>query len=475
MRAAALIALAVALAPASSTGGTPQSSAPAITNVRCPVAAPDGSHMECLRLRVPENRTRPGGNTLGLLVLRFRSTGTHAAHDPILWLAGGPGGSAVVLTTRPTLYRTNVAPLLARRDVIVLEQRGTRYSRPALTCRSRESDEACLARLGRAGNDLEAYTSAASADDIEDLRKALKISRWNVLGESYGTRVAQTLIRRHPGHLRSVVLDSVFSISDDTIADSSAEAAAAFERLFSACAGDLGCRAAYGDLETKLRLAYQELEREPLRISGRAFGTSYVFELDGPQLLRWVYTAMYETALIPLLPRAITAASQGRSDPVWRTIASNLEIGIGQLLARGLHRVVYCNEEVPFTSLARIGAADAANPGVAPFFSGRWLFDLCRKLPARHPNPVENRAVASRTPTLLLTGQLDPVTPPSEGRRVARSLGRSFFYDFPGLGHWVNPAHACPRKIMLAFLDRPTQRPDASCIADMRPPTWKLP
>lgn len=474
LRVAAMIALALALAP-SRGAGAPQRPASVITTVRCPVAAPDRSRMECLRLRVPESRAHPAGKELSLLVLRFRSTAAHPAADPVLWLAGGPGGSAVVLTTRPTLYREDVAPLLARRDVIVLEQRGAPYSRPPLTCRTRETDEACLARLGREGNDLKAYTSAAGADDIEDLRVALHVSRWNVLGESYGTRVAQTLMRRHPGHLRSVVLDSVVSISDDTVADSSAEAAAAFERLFTACAADPGCNTAYGDLETKLRVAFDALERQPLQTRGRAFGTSYAFDLDGPQLLRWVYTAMYETALIPLLPRAITAASQGRSDPVWQTIASNLEIGIAKLLARGLHRAVYCNEEVPFTSPSRIAATDAANPGVAPFFSGRRLLDLCETLPPRRPNPVENRAVASSVPTLLLTGQLDPVTPPSEGRRVARSLSRSFFYEFPGLGHWVNPVHACPRTIMLAFLDRPLERPDSSCIAEMGPPDWKLP
>ena len=473
LRLAAVIALTLALA--SGADGAAQRSAPTITAVRCPVAAPDRTRMECLRLRVPENRAHPSGRELSLPVLRFRSTAAHPATDPVLWLAGGPGGSAVVLTTRPTLYRGDVAPLLARRDVIVLEQRGTLYARPALTCRTRESDATCLARLAREGNDLRAYTSAASADDIEDLRQALHVDRWNVLGESYGTRVAQTLIRRHPAHLRSVVLDSVVSIADDTVADSSAEAAGAFERLFSACADDPGCNTAYGDLEAKLRAAYDALERRPLQVRGRAFGTSYAFELDGPQLLRWVYTAMYETALIPLLPRAIAAASDGRPDPVWRVIAANLEVGISKLLARGVHRAVNCNEEVPFTSLSRIEATDAANPGVAPFFSGRWLFDLCKTLPARHPNPVENRAVASRVPTLLLTGQLDPVTPPSEGRRVARSLSRSFFYEFPGLGHWVNPAHACPRKIMLAFLDRPAQRPDASCITEMRPPVWDLP
>lgn len=470
LRVAAMIALTLALAGGAQ--GAAQRSVPAVTVVRCPIAAPDGSRMECLRLRVPENRVHPTGKELSLLVLRFRSTAAHPAADPVLWLAGGPGGSAVALTTRPTLHRADVAPLLARRDVIVLEQRGTLYSRPALTCPARESDEACLARLTREGNDLRAYTSAASADDIEALRQVLHISRWNVLGESYGTRVAQTLIRRHPGHLRSVVLDSVVSIADDTVADSSAEAAGAFERLFSACAADPGCNTAYGGLEATLRRAYDTLERRPLQVRGRAFGASYAFELDGPQLVRWVYTGMYETALIPLLPRAITAASQGQSDPVWHAIASNLEVGISLLLARGVHRAVNCNEEVPFTNLSRIAATDAANPGVAPFFSGRRLFELCKTLPARHPNPVENRAVASSVPTLLLTGQLDPVTPPSEGGRVARHLSHSFFYEFPGLGHWVNPVHACPRRIMLAFLDRPTQRPDASCVADMRPPAW---
>lgn len=467
--------LALALAAAAAfAGASPAAAAPRLTPVRCPVAAPAGARIECSRLAVPESRSRPRGKQLSLLVIRFRSRAAQPAPDPVLWLAGGPGGSAVVLTTRPDLFANDVEPLLARRDVIVLEQRGSLYSRPALTCGPREDDRDCLRRLARAGNDLRAYTSAASAHDIEDLRRALHVGPWNVLGESYGTRVAQTLIREHPAHLRSVVLDSVISIADDTVAASSAEAAGAFERLFAACAADPRCRTAYPDLEAALRAGYERLEREPLRLAGRAHGTAYDFRVDGAQLLRWVYDGLYESAAIPLLPRAIAAARQRRLDPVWRPLAENFEVGIPLLLARGLHRAVYCNEEVPFTTPSRIAAVDGANPGVSWLFSGRWWLEVCSVLPAR-PSPVENRSVSGSVPTLLLTGQLDPVTPPSEGRRAARMLSRSFFYEFPGLGHWVNPAHPCPRRIMLAFLDRPTVRPDASCIRSMRPPEWALP
>lgn len=468
----------IAAMTAAVAGAHPPTAAVArpLVRVDCPFAAPGASaaRTECWRLRVPERRAPRAGRTLELLVVRFRSRAARPQPDPVLWLAGGPGGSAVALTTRPLLYPVTVEPLLARRDVIVLEQRGNRYSRPALTCRETERDVSCLKRLSAEGNDLRAYTSVASAHDIEALRRALRIERWNVLGESYGTRVAQTLIREHPAHLRSVVLDSVISIPDDTVADSSAEATGAFERLFVACSADAGCAAAYPDLEATLRGAFERLEQQPLRLRGKVYGVDYDVRLDGSQLLTWTYDGLFETSLIPMLPRAIAAAREGRLDPVWRAVAENFEVAIPQLLARGVHRAVYCNEEVPFTSPERVAAVDAANPGLAWLFSGGWLVDLCRALPAAHPDSVENRPVRSAVPTLLLTGQLDPVTPPAEGRRASRTLSRRFFFEFPGLGHWVNPAHPCPRRIMLAFLDDPTRRPDARCLREMGPPAWKL-
>jgi pimeloyl-ACP methyl ester carboxylesterase len=467
-RLSAVLALAIALA----CGG---SGAPAaLTHAPCPLRVPPGAEADCFRLRVPESRARPNGAKLSLAVVAFHSRAARPLPDPMPWLAGGPGGSAVVLTMSPDLYRTDVAPYLGRRDVIVLEQRGNRYTSPNLVCREGEGDRDCLLRLAAAGRDLRAYTSAASADDIEDLRRALGIERWNVLGESYGTRVAQTLMRDHPGHLRSVVLDSVISIPDDSIAETSAEVARGFERLFAGCAADVRCHAAYPDLEATLRAAFERLERTPLRLAGRAFGRSYDLRLDGARLLSWVNLGLYETAAIPLLPRAIDAAARGRLDPVWRALAENWEVAIPQLLARGLLDAVYCNEEVPFTDERRLEAVDAANAGVSWLFSGRSYLELCAELPPFRPDPIESRPVRSDAPTLLLTGEYDPVTPPDESRRAARTLTHAYLFEFPGLGHWVNPVHPCPRQILLAFLDTPSRRPDAACIRRMTGPRWAL-
>ena len=107
----------------------------------------------------------------------------------------------------------------------------------------------CVRRLRNAGHDLAAYTTEQNTRDVEALRVALGQERWNVYGESYGTRVALTLMRIFPEHLRSMILDSSFALQIDMVAQSSRSATLAFQRLIDACAADPVCRRTYGDVE----------------------------------------------------------------------------------------------------------------------------------------------------------------------------------------------------------------------------------
>jgi pimeloyl-ACP methyl ester carboxylesterase len=185
----------------------------------------------CGMLTVREDRSQPNGATIQLAVAIIPTRSPTPAPDPVVYLAGGPGSAA--LSGAPRLARA-WAPFLANRDLIVFDQRGTGFSRPALRCPESErssdaelgrvlsADESvraevaalqrCHARLVREGVHLGAYTSAASAHDLEDLRVALGYGRWNLLGISYGTRLALTAMRDTPQSIRSVILDSTYPL-----------------------------------------------------------------------------------------------------------------------------------------------------------------------------------------------------------------------------------------------------------------------
>ena len=181
----------------------------------CPFDIPDGYDMECGYLTVPENRSDPNSATIDLAVAIVRVD--NPASDPIIYLAGGPGSSAIdEFVSAPESWDIN--QFLYGSDLILLDQRGTGYSYPTLNCWEMEqaaensiSDYdaavACHDRLVSDGIDLTAYNSAESAADVEDLRIALGYDTWNLFGISYGTRLALEVMRDYPDGIRSVIID----------------------------------------------------------------------------------------------------------------------------------------------------------------------------------------------------------------------------------------------------------------------------
>ena len=180
----------------------------------------------CGYLLVLESHSRPTGRTIRLLVAKYPARSSEKRADPVVYLAGGPGDIAPL-----EVNGLIAADFIRDRDILVVSQRGTMFSEPALTCApidnvNREllslrfyseaterahlaATEACHRELAATGADLSAYNSTESAADFADLRKALGIAVSNVYGTSYGSYLAQTLIRDHPEGIRSVVLDSV--------------------------------------------------------------------------------------------------------------------------------------------------------------------------------------------------------------------------------------------------------------------------
>jgi pimeloyl-ACP methyl ester carboxylesterase len=180
----------------------------------------------CGYLVVPENHNRPTGRTIRLMVAKYPASSAEKRADPVVYLAGAPGDIAPL-----DVNGFIAADFIRDRDIYVVSQRGTMFSEPALTCAADDdfarellglgfyseatkrahlaATEACHRDLAATGADLSAYNSTESAADFADLRKVLGIAAWNVYGMSYGSYLAQTLMRDHPEGIRSVVLDSV--------------------------------------------------------------------------------------------------------------------------------------------------------------------------------------------------------------------------------------------------------------------------
>ncbi|HLF27446.1 MAG TPA: alpha/beta fold hydrolase [Anaerolineae bacterium] len=456
---------------------------PRFESAECWFDDPMGQTPECGYLVVPEDRSQPSAKTIQLAVARFTSSGSDPAPDPIIYLEGGPGGSP--LRTLVSQFSILFGPLLETRDVILLDQRGTGYSQPALDCpeyreaqldlldqnlSAEQAEQAgnqalleCRNRLAGSGVNLAAYNSAESAADLEDLRQVLGIERWNLYGISYGTRLALTALRDSPDGIRSVVIDSVLPLQVDLYSETPASGARAFDTLFEACAADAECNAAFPDLREVFFALAAQLDQQPVTFPIRLpSGEQTDLLLNGDGLVAIVFQSLYGTSLIPLLPRLIYEVRDGNY-----ALAGALQSAfLTQLedISAGMQYSVQCTEEAPFNSPDQVGQAAEQYPEYK-ILASKGIFGLCQNWGARPAAPVEDQPVMSDIPTLVLGGGFDPITPPSWAQLAAQTLSNSFYFEFPTAGHGSSLTEECPRSLVLAFLEDPTTQPDAACIA----------
>jgi len=443
----------------------------------CAFDVPAGARVRCGWLTVPEDRLRPARRSIRLHVAIYQSL-SRQAPDPILWLVGGPGGRANLFASR--LFTRVVQPYIAKRDFIVLDIRGSGYSQPALDCPDSTGPAArwivsCRERLGSIAN-LDCYNSAAVAADLDDLRRALGLREWNLLGESYGTRYALAAIRNHPQGIRSIILDSVVPPDADQYADGPAKLESAIDALFSDCAADSGCKAAYPALRSALLAAADQLDQSPRRLAETWHGTPFTVRFDGRQLIEGFHMALYESDLIPQIPWAIYHAADGGADSVWReAIARHAIFVAGKLVDLGAELSFHCAEEAPFTDVARLRAEDERLPWMRHVASGLQFVETCRLWNVRPEGSREREPVSSDIPALLLAGTYDPVTPPAYARSAGSHLPNGHLFVFSAMGHQLtaNTVSTCPQTVVLEFLDDPRRRPDPACLGALRA-HWKL-
>lgn len=462
----------------------------------CHFPTPDGGRpagymKSCGRLVVPENRSRPDSRIIQLQVVVVSSDDPKPAPDPVLIVSHGAGGDTIM----PNLDRPVVAALRQHRDVILVDGRGTGMSTPSLDCtelepatiagltldRAANAKEqvaawtACADRLTRIGTDLEGYTSVEVAADMADLRTGLGYDAWNLFGTSYGTREELEVVRTQPAGIRSVILDSVVPTDVDSLAEWGPNAALALDTLFDGCAADPACGTAHPDLRGTFDRLVARLDAKPMTIafedpwarttrSGRA---------DGDTLILGVFQALYSVDRIRRLPAQIDALDDGDTELLEETLALQAQ----SFGSEAAYFRIFCGDSLSWTDPPTIHAA--AQP-IKPSRIGEpfefWsIVDLdgCAAFGAGRGDPDDREPVVSDIPTLILSGEYDPITPPAWGARAATTLERATQVVFPGIGHGVLGTVSCAERIANAFLDDPTAAVDAACAAALPGPKFR--
>ncbi|MEU6890555.1 alpha/beta hydrolase [Streptomyces sp. NPDC046557] len=451
-------------------------------------------HARCGFLEVPENREHPGQRTIRLAVAVIPATSAKPADDPVVFMAGGPGGDA--FDDIPLLVD---AGLNRDRSLIIMAQRGNLHSRPNLACPEidRASAQAvglrydepaarqlllratkeCHDRLTADGTDLSAYNTTENAADFADLRTALGIRQWNVYAYSYGTDLALTYVREHPQGIRSLALDSVTPPQTVSLPWTWSSAHEGIDTILKACAAQPACKSRYPDVVRTLTEQVNKLEAHPLTLDSAPprGGKPVKVVLDGGALVNLLVGNALPAADVPA---ALDELAHGHPERFARARAAGALAAVGQT-AYGLTESVACAEWAPGSSESDLlNAGRKAFPGMVDTVLAQapqlpFQHELCRVWNVPDRTAVQRVATVSSVPALVISGTYDAKTGASWGARTARDLSRSTVLRIPGIGHFVVPQSPCAQRVLSSFLARPTA-PETSCAADVKPKPFTI-
>ncbi|HEY1076042.1 MAG TPA: alpha/beta fold hydrolase [Fontimonas sp.] len=424
---------------------------------------------ECARYSVAENRAEPGGRQLSLRIARVKARIAGARQDPVIFLAGGPGQAAVdaYVSVQGGLARIN-----RNRDILLIDQRGTGGSN-RLACALPDPEQTltadrqawrrlaqeCLDKLSPIA-DLRHYTTSDYIDDLEDIRAALGIAQVNLVGGSYGTRVALEYLRRHPTVVRSVVVDGVVPPGLALGADHARNLEVALTNIFAACTANAECRERHGEPMAQLKRLRAELDRAPRKVDFRdptAF-TDKTGTLTHDVLAAIVRLYSYKPESAALLPLWIAEALRGNAAPLYAQIEL-LSRHLEEQLAHGMELSVLCSEDA---------AALRADPRDAQTLLGSGLVDgllaQCDMWPRGRVPADFKQPLKSDKPVLILSGENDPVTPPRYGEQVLATLSAARHIQAPGQGHITMNSGCIPRLLEKFVETADAAALDASCV-----------
>ncbi|MFG2874792.1 alpha/beta fold hydrolase [Streptomyces sp. NPDC048337] len=453
------------------------------------------SNARCGFLEVPENRSRPGSRTIKLAVAVVPAVSAKPAADPVVFMAGGPGGD-----TYDDLPFVVDSGLNKDRELIIMAQRGNLYDQPSLTCpevdRFNERSVGlgydaqpaeqgflkavtdCRARLVADGADLGAYNSTENAADFADLRKALNIPLWNVYGYSYGSDLALTYMRLYPEGIRAVAIDSITPPQTVNLPWTWASTSEGIRNIFEACAAQPACKDRYPDLPQLLTDQVRRLEAQPLtlNVTPPDGGKPVKTVLDGGALLNLI------VAFNPRpkdIPAALEELGNGNPERFAQARAAGSVPKKISHSSHGLTNSIACAEWAPGYSEPDVLAAGRkaypewpdsvlAQPPQLPF-----QYPACGIWNVPDRAKIQRVATVSSLPALVISGTFDVKTAVSYAQGVIKNLSNSTAIQVPGIGHWVVPQSPCAQRVLASFLARPTA-PDTGCVDDLEPEPFTI-
>lgn len=445
--------------------------------------------MRCGMLTVPETHNASGreARTIRVAFAISPARRHREGDEPVLVLLGGPGGSA---TGQLRGAMSDYKALNRNRDVVLVDQRGTGRSSP-LDCTfgpaapdssapgrflPPEHVRACVERL-RASADLSRYTTSEFVADLELLREALGISRWNLHGMSYGSRAAILYMQRHPQRVRAAILVGVVPPGLRMPMTLGPDADSALDKVAADCAADEQCARAYPSFRAEVDSIARRLDAAPALVrgeaprTGKALTVPYTREMFGMAVRGAMYTGWGASKL----PSMVHQAYHGDFAPLMERGTRNSR-RMTQSAVAGLYLAVTCAEDVARTDHDyAIALNEASTMGAA---RARSFFAACAEWPA-HAHAIEwQDSTPLIPPVLMMVGDADPATPPHWAELAMRSAVDGRLIVVPQGGHVLSGLHGmgCLERLQYEFLTRPEPAAlEITCLQEVRRPPFVVP
>lgn len=428
-----------------------------------------------------EDREAQSGRMIKLDVVILHALDPNSKPDPVFYLAGGPGQD---VTQNANSFRRFW--IRRERDIVFVSQRGTGGDNK-LGCDTIADDDniqvyldplfnldafrACYEELKKI-YDLSKYSTCLAADDLNEIRLALGYERINLIGGSYGTRMALLYMRRHPDTVRSAILNGVAPIAFKNPLFHAPALQEALQLLFAECANDPDCSAAFPNFEDEFRIVIQRLGENPadVSISHPETKERVSVKLSREAFVEATRTMMYTMGYNRRIPDLVHKAFEGDFEP-FAQLGVESERAIRKILAMGMLLSVTCAED-----LDRISEQE-----IVDVTGGTYMGDgrvrrqkaVCEfwprsALPDNYGDPV-----SVDVPVLLLSGTMDPVTPPRWGEEAASHLANSLHLVIPG-AHGVGGK--CILDVQKQFLDAGSiDGLDTSCTEAVKLSRFRIP
>ncbi|TMA25615.1 MAG: alpha/beta hydrolase [Deltaproteobacteria bacterium] len=440
-----------------------------------------GLPAQCGALRVPEDRAHPRGRQIDLKLAVVPALARAPAPDPLFLLAGGPGQSALealgpLLGAFERLHRT--------RDLVLVDQRGTGSSHP-LRCDLHPPEAPLAEKFASDGLEEERfrkclqgydadprlYTTTIAMEDLDEVREALGYDRIDLWGGSYGTRAALIYLREHAAHARVAILDGVAPLALRLPATFARDGQRSMDLLFKHCAEEKACATAFPDLQRRLTDLLRELQAHPARthVNDPVNGQPAEVVIHRDVFAFGLRGILYQQDFASLVPLIVDRAARGDFAPFVAATAG-LDQGFSRTVSLGLLFSVLCAEDMPFVQpeeIDELSRGTFLGPQLA-----RDFMRICSFWPRGSIPPGFREPVRSDKPVLLLSGELDPVTPPEWAEQARKTLPNSLHLVVPGVGHGAS-AEGCVPQLMAKLVEQGSLAGiDGNCLRPLRRPPF---